>query len=61
MLREGIQAVAAGKDPFGVSMTSDAPIRTYGQDTVLRIPPLADPEADRRLLVETGRKVINGY
>ena len=60
MLREGIQAVAAGKDPFGVSMTSDGPIVTYGQDTVLKIPRLADPEADRRLLIETGRKVING-
>jgi nitrite reductase/ring-hydroxylating ferredoxin subunit len=61
MIREGIRAVAAGKDPYGVSMTSNEPIRTYGQDTVLRIPPAADPEADRRLLAETGRKVIDDY
>jgi hypothetical protein len=36
------------------------PITTYTQDTVLRIPAEADPEADRRLLRETGRKVTRG-
>jgi len=61
MVREGIREVAAGKDPFGVSMESGSPVRTYGQDTVLRIPPAADPEAERRLLVETGRRVIDDH
>jgi hypothetical protein len=61
MIREGIHAVAAGNDPYGVSMTSAGPIQTFGQDTVLRIPPAADPEADLRLLAETGRRVIDGY
>src|SRR5207244_8385346 len=34
MLREGIQAVAAGKGPFGVSMTVEGPVRTSGQAPV---------------------------
>ena len=37
-----------------------APIATVCQDTVLRIPPSPDPEADRRLLLETGRRVVHG-
>jgi hypothetical protein len=42
---------------------SDEPagvIRTLTQDTVLRIPPEPDPAADRRLLRETGRKLVAG-
>ena len=59
MLREGIRAVAAGKDPFGAFLEN--PVRTYGGDTVLRIPPAPDLESDRRLLAETGRKVFEGH
>ena len=36
------------------------PIATYTQDTVLRIPAEKDAEADRRLLRETGFKVVRG-
>jgi len=36
------------------------PITTYTQDTVLRIPPEPDPGVDRRLLRETGGKVVHG-
>ena len=36
------------------------PIATVCQDTVLRIPPAPDAEADRRLLLETGRRVVHG-
>ncbi|HEX7055507.1 MAG TPA: aromatic ring-hydroxylating dioxygenase subunit alpha [Burkholderiales bacterium] len=60
MIREGIRAVAAGEDPYGARPES-MPVRTYAQDTVLRIPPAADPEAEHRLLVETGRKVLEGH
>ena len=34
-------------------------IRTFTQDTVLRVPPAADPEEDRRLLRATGRDTVN--
>jgi hypothetical protein len=61
MLREGIRAVAAGQDPYGVSMTDTGPIQTYAQDTVIRVPYAGDPVSDERLLVEVGRKALDGY
>ena len=57
IVRDGIRAVAAGGDPKGLLREPQPPIATHAQDTVLRIPAEADPEADRRLLRETGRKV----
>jgi hypothetical protein len=60
MIREGIRAVAEGKDPYGAHPET-MPVRTYAQDTVLRIPGHADPDAERQLLVETGRKVLDGH
>jgi phenylpropionate dioxygenase-like ring-hydroxylating dioxygenase large terminal subunit len=59
MIREGIRDVAAGKDPFGIALES--PVRTYGGDTVLRIPPAPDSEAEKRLLVETGQRVMDRF
>jgi hypothetical protein len=38
-----------------------APIPTFSQDTFLRIPPGATPEAETALLRETGRKVLAGH
>ena len=61
MIREGIRAVQAGRDPQGPTFTGGGPIRTYCQDTVLRLPPGATPEAERQLLLETGRRVLEGY
>ena len=60
IVRDGIRAVAAGRDPHGLLREPGPPIVTFTQDTVLRIPPEPDPEADRRLLRETGRKVVHG-
>jgi len=60
IVRDGIRAVAAGGDPRELLREPRPPITTYTQDTVLRIPAEADPEADRRLLRETGRKVTRG-
>jgi len=57
IVRDGIRAVAAGGDPRELAR-GEAVIETYAQDTVLRIPPAAEPEADRRLLRETGRRVV---
>jgi phenylpropionate dioxygenase-like ring-hydroxylating dioxygenase large terminal subunit len=60
IVRDGIRAVAAGRDPRELRREPGPPIVTYTQDTVLRIPPDPDPEADRRLLRETGRAVVHG-
>jgi nitrite reductase/ring-hydroxylating ferredoxin subunit len=60
IVRDGIRAVAAGRDPVEILREPGPPITTYTQDTVLRIPAEPDPEADRRLLRETGVKVLRG-
>src|SRR5438552_4695589 len=60
IVRDGIRAVAAGRDPKEILREPRAPITTHAQDSVLRIPPEQDPEADKRLLRETGRTVVRG-
>jgi hypothetical protein len=59
IVREGIRAVARGEDPPGLPGADGKVIRTFTQDTVLRVPPAADPEEDRRLLRATGRDTVN--
>ena len=61
LLRQGIRAVAAGRDPKGVVRKEGPPIPTYSQDTFLRIPPGASEEEETALLRETGRKVLAGH
>ena len=58
IVRDGIRAVAEGKDPWGVDVEEGRVTRTFTQDVVLRIPPAADADADRELLRATGRKVV---
>jgi len=60
IVRDGIRAVAAGRDPKELRREPGPPIATYTQDTVLRIPAEKDAEADRRLLREIGFKVVRG-
>jgi len=60
IVRDGIRAVAAGRDPRFVLRAPAPPIATACQDTVLRIPREPDPGADGRLLRETGRRVALG-
>jgi phenylpropionate dioxygenase-like ring-hydroxylating dioxygenase large terminal subunit len=60
IVRDGIRAVAAGRDPREVLREPRGPIRTACQDVVLRLPQGKDPEADQQLLRETGRKVARG-
>jgi len=59
IVRDGIRAVARGEDPPGLGASDGKVIRTFTQDTVLRVPPAADPEEDRRLLRATGRDTVN--
>ena len=39
LVRQGLRAVAAGREPKGVVRAAGAPIPTFSQDTFLRIPP----------------------
>jgi phenylpropionate dioxygenase-like ring-hydroxylating dioxygenase large terminal subunit len=59
IVRDGIRAVVRGEDPPGIGAGGGKIIRTFTQDTVLRVPPAADPEEDRRLLRATGRDTVN--
>jgi hypothetical protein len=59
-IRAGIQAVRRGLDPKGVVREADQVIPTYTQQTVLRVPPAADPDADRELLRRVARQVAAG-
>jgi phenylpropionate dioxygenase-like ring-hydroxylating dioxygenase large terminal subunit len=58
LVREGIRAVMRGEDPFGSRWPEDRPVRTFSQDAVLEIPPAPTAEEDRRLLRETGRRLL---
>ena len=60
-IRRGIRAVQAGHDPAGLCRDPAAIIPTYCNDTVVRMPPAADPAADRRLMRETGRQLAERY
>jgi nitrite reductase/ring-hydroxylating ferredoxin subunit len=58
MVAQGIKAVAEGRDPKGIYRDSAAVIPTYGQHSVVRVPPASTPEADLQLLRRIGRKVL---
>jgi phenylpropionate dioxygenase-like ring-hydroxylating dioxygenase large terminal subunit len=59
LVREGIEAVAQGGEPAGAGRPDGKVVRTFTQDLVLRVPPAPTPEADRRLLRATGRRVLD--
>jgi hypothetical protein len=58
LLRDGVHAVQRGEDPKHVGLAKNGLINTFGQSTVLRVPPAPTVEADRALLREVGRKVL---
>jgi len=58
IVRDGIRDVARGRDPYGTRWPEGKVIPTFTQDIVLRMPPAASAEADRKLLRATGRSVI---
>ena len=59
-VRDGIRAVQAGNDPRELVRNSDV-VRTYANDTVVRVPPASTEEADTQLVRETGRRVAQTY
>ena len=59
IVRDGIRAVAPRRGSVGHRLAARArSSATFTQDTVLRVPPAADPEEDRRLLRATGRDTV---
>jgi phenylpropionate dioxygenase-like ring-hydroxylating dioxygenase large terminal subunit len=59
--RRGIRAVQAGHDPTGLCRDAGVVIPTYCNDTVMCMPPDADPAIDRQRMRETGRLLADGY
>ncbi len=56
-IRKGIRAVKAGSEPVGLFRDNGAPIPTYCNDTVVRVPPAKTAELDKKLLRDTGRRL----
>ena len=50
MVREGINAVARGDDPVGISRDLEGAQSTYGNDTVMRVPPAPTEAEDNELI-----------
>src|SRR5205823_12251785 len=46
IVREGIQAVARGEDPWGTQWRAGEVVPTFTQDVVLKVPPAATEEDD---------------
>src|SRR5262249_21369272 len=59
--RRGIRAVQAGHDPAGLCRDAGVVVPTYCNDTVVRMPPDADPAIDRQRMREIGRRLADGY
>ena len=60
-VREGIRAVQDGNDPKGLIREPGKVTITYANNSVWRVPPAPTTEEDRRLLLETGRRVAAEY
>ena len=61
LVRQGIRTVRDGGEPKGIYHVNDGTIPTYCNDTVLRTPAAESPEADTRLMRETGRRLAESY
>lgn len=61
MVRNGIHAVQNGEEPTGIGRKEGEVIPTYCNNTVMRIAPAPTPEADRELLLSTGRRLAESY
>ncbi len=56
-IRRLVRDLGHGKAPPQPPQLAGQPVRTYGQDSVLRLPAKPDSD-DRRFLKQTGRKVM---
>jgi phenylpropionate dioxygenase-like ring-hydroxylating dioxygenase large terminal subunit len=60
-VRRGIRSVKEGLDPEGLSPEEGRVIPTYCNDTVVQVPQAATPEADKKLMRETARRLAEEY
>jgi len=60
-IRDGIRAVQKGEDPHGITHRERETVPTYCNNTCTRIPSAPTPEEDRELLLNTGRRLAEGY
>jgi phenylpropionate dioxygenase-like ring-hydroxylating dioxygenase large terminal subunit len=60
LLREGIRAVREGRDPMGIHRDANAVLRSRTQNTFVKVPPAATPDAEVALLKKVGRDVSDG-
>ena len=58
MVRRGIRAVQSGEDPQGVTWSEGVTTPIYAHERVLHIPPAPNPEEDKRLLRDAGRRAV---
>jgi hypothetical protein len=59
MLREGVRAVVQGETPRHGLHRHQGPVRTYGNDTLMRVPPANTPDGDREVLRTVQREVAD--
>ncbi len=60
-IRQGIQTVREGGEPYGLCREAGKVIPTYCNDTVVYAPPGPTPEAEQQLLQKTGRQLAQEY
>ena len=60
LLRQAVAAVGRGEDPLGAGPGTPDVVRTYSQDTVLRVARAASETGERNLLLKIGHDVADG-
>jgi phenylpropionate dioxygenase-like ring-hydroxylating dioxygenase large terminal subunit len=60
-IQRGMRAVQNGQDPEGLFREAGKTIPTYCNDTIVRVPPEATPEADKKLMRQTGWTLAQEY
>jgi phenylpropionate dioxygenase-like ring-hydroxylating dioxygenase large terminal subunit len=60
-VQRNIRAVQDGRDPEGLCRAAGKVIPTYSNDTIVRVPPAATPEADKALMRQTGWALAQEY
>ena len=60
-VQRSIRAVQDGRDPEGLCRAAGKIIPTYSNDTIVRVPPAATPEADKALMRQTGWALAQEY
>jgi phenylpropionate dioxygenase-like ring-hydroxylating dioxygenase large terminal subunit len=60
LLRDGVRAVQEGRDPIGVVRDENYVFRSRTQNTFVRVPAGASPDAETALLKSVGREIADG-